>query len=65
VTVPPCMQMRLHNRGISVLGARSSSLRLGPREFRPRVVGGDAAGGVDEGGARGLATQLEIVEDGA
>jgi hypothetical protein len=38
---------------------------LGPCEFRPRVVGGDAAGRVDEGSAGGLAAEFVVVEDGA
>ena len=38
---------------------------LGPCQFRPRVVDGDAAGHIDEGSAGGLAAEFVVVEGGA
>jgi hypothetical protein len=40
----------------------SEGLACGPREFGPRVVGGDAAGRVDEGGADWLSAEFVVVE---
>jgi hypothetical protein len=42
-------------------------LQCGPcaRQFRERAVGGNPARGVDEGRARWLAAEFEIVEGGA
>jgi hypothetical protein len=38
---------------------------LGPCQFRPPAVGGHAVDRLDERGARGLATKLEIIERAA